>query len=81
MHRRDRLYRLEFNDETLVYKQVEAALSDRESSVVDTDGDLALEGYFSEVQFYGESFLVDGLKETRSEISVHFQGGIHHLGG
>jgi hypothetical protein len=81
MHRRDRLYRLEFNDETLVYKQVEAALSDRESFVVHTDGNLALERYFSEVQFYGESFFVDGLEEPRSEISVHFQSCIHHLGG
>lgn len=75
------LSRLEFNDEALVHEQIEAALSDRESSVVHTDGNLALEGYFSEVPFYGECFLVDGLEEPRSEISVHFQGGIHHLGG
>ena len=75
------LYRLEWGDEALVHEQIEAALSDRESFVVDTDGDLALEGYFSEVQFYGESFFVDGLEEPRSEISVHFQSCIHHLGG
>ena len=80
MHRSDVLHRLEFNHETLVHEQVESALSDRESFVVHTDGNLALERYFPQVQLYGESFLVDGLEKPRSEISVYFQCSIHYLG-
>ena len=38
MHRSDRLYRLEWGDEALVHEQSEAAVSDRESLVVDTFG-------------------------------------------
>ncbi len=48
------LYRLEFDDERLIHEQIEAALCDRESFVVHTDGDLALERYLAQMQFYGE---------------------------
>ncbi len=47
---RNSSYRLEFDDETLIHEQLEAALSDRESFVVHTDGDLALERYLAQMQ-------------------------------